>query len=102
MFRKLTSFLRSYKIHRNLEFRPDDVFIVSYAKSGNIWLRFLIGNLIYAEEGGVNFGNFTTLIPDLYRTPKDVIKKMKPPRFIKSHEHFNSTYPKVIYIQRNP
>ena len=29
---------------------PDDTFLVSYPKSGNTWIRFLIGNLAY-EDG---------------------------------------------------
>ena len=32
---------------RNLRVFPDDVYIVSYPKSGNTWTRFLIANLIY-------------------------------------------------------
>lgn len=102
MLTKIKSRIRYSKVHSNLDFRTDDVFLVSYAKSGNTWLRFLIGNLIYAQEGGVNFGNFNTIMPDIYRTSKDSIHQMKRQRFIKSHEHFNTSYPKVIYIQRNP
>ena len=29
---------------------PDDIFIISYPKSGNTWLRFLIANLIFEKE----------------------------------------------------
>ena len=32
---------------RNLDVWPDDVFILSYPKSGNTWTRFLIANLVY-------------------------------------------------------
>jgi len=39
----------------NLTVFPDDTFIVSHPKSGNTWMRFLIGNLIYPE--GVDFSN---------------------------------------------
>ena len=30
----------------SLKVRPDDTFLVSYPKSGNTWMRFLIANLL--------------------------------------------------------
>ncbi len=41
---------------RNLLVYPDDVFIVSYPKSGNTWTRFLIANLLHPEIQ-TDFGN---------------------------------------------
>jgi hypothetical protein len=31
---------------RDLTVLPDDIFLVSYRRSGSTWLRFLVGNLI--------------------------------------------------------
>ena len=42
---------------------PDDVFIVSYPKSGSTWLRFLIGN--YLSENQCRFSNVQTFVPDV-------------------------------------
>ena len=47
---------------RNLTVFPDDVFVTSYPRSGNTWLRFLIGNLAYQEEP-VSFANIEGRIP---------------------------------------
>ena len=48
---------------RNLRVYPDDVFIVSYPKSGNTWTRFLIANLVYPEKNP-DFSNINALLPD--------------------------------------
>ncbi len=37
---------------RNLKVWPDDVFILSFPKSGNTWTRFLIANLAYPGNPG--------------------------------------------------
>lgn len=80
--------------------RKDDIFLVSYPKSGNTWLRFLFGNLIYEE--GVNFTNIISKIPDIYTSSKQELDSIKSPRIIKSHEPFLKCFQKVIYIYRDP
>lgn len=85
---------------RNVEVYPDDVFIVSYPRSGNTWLRFLVGNLVHT--GPVDFRNIDDVISDIYQKGKLVIKTHKPPRFLKSHETFDHRYPKVVYLVRDP
>jgi len=93
--------LFNYKVPASyMTIRPDDVFLVSYPKSGNTWLRFIIGNLISDKE--VDFNNFNSIIPDIYTSYKNNIKKLPSPRIIKSHEQYTRRYPKVIYIYRDP
>ena len=41
---------------RNLTVMDGDTFIVSYPKSGNTWIRFLIAHLVYKNEEN-NFAN---------------------------------------------
>ena len=86
---------------RNLDVFPDDVFIVSYPKSGNTWTRFLIANLAYPGHPAT-FGNINQLTPDPEALSKRQLSGMRRPRLIKSHQYFDPRYPKVIYIVRDP
>ena len=38
-----------YRPRRDLRILPDDIFLVSFPKSGNTWTRFLIANLVFPE-----------------------------------------------------
>src|SRR5712692_3788671 len=86
---------------RNLAVRPDDTFIVSYPKSGNTWTRFLVANLVHPETPAT-FGNIEDLIPDSMAVSKRRMTRMPGPRIIKSHDYFNPSWPRVIYIVRDP
>jgi hypothetical protein len=78
---------------------PDDVFLVSYFRSGSTWSRFLVGNFIQQDEP-VNFTNMQRLVPIIYDLPDRVLRRL--PRILKSHECFDPRYPRVIYIVRDP
>lgn len=80
---------------------PDDVFLVSYPKSGNTWVRFLIANLIHPQEP-VSFLNIESVLPSIYILPDRELRKFSRPRILKSHECFHPRYRKVIYIVRDP
>lgn len=86
---------------RNLTVFPDDVFIISYPKSGNTWTRFLIANLLYPQTPA-DFSNINRLIPDPEALSKRQLARLPRPRFIKSHQYFHPRYPKIIYIVRDP
>jgi hypothetical protein len=86
---------------RNLTVFPDDVFLVSYPRSGNTWTRFLIGNLIYQDEP-VAFTNIESRIPEIYFNPDHRMRRLPRPRILKSHECFQPHYRQVIYIVRDP
>src|ERR1700679_2893267 len=79
----------------------DDVFLVSFPKSGNTWTRFLVANLVFPEQRA-DFGNIHDLVPDPGATTKRRLHNMPRPRIIKSHECFDPRYPRVIYIVRDP
>jgi hypothetical protein len=81
------------------QFRDDDVFLVSYPKSGNTWVRFLVGN--YLTNCTMDFSNGHLIMPDIHHDPSLVNKIPFNPRFIKSHFPFRSEYKKVIYLVRD-
>ena len=82
--------------------RPDDVFLVSYPRSGNTWVRFLLANVMDAGSSAVSFSNIETFIPDIYVATHDELADVPSPRVIKSHECFDARYRRVIYIVRDP
>ncbi|HTC47246.1 MAG TPA: sulfotransferase domain-containing protein [Candidatus Aquilonibacter sp.] len=86
---------------RELVIFDDDVFLVSFPKSGNTWTRFLVANLVYPDQRA-DFGNIHDLVPDPGATTKRRLHNMPRPRIIKSHECFDPRYPRVIYIVRDP
>jgi len=86
---------------RNLCVFHDDVFIVSYPKSGNTWTRFLIANLIYPGKNP-DFTNINWLVPDPEGLSRRDLAALPRPRYLKSHAYFDHRYPKVIHIVRDP
>src|SRR5690349_25152573 len=85
---------------RNASLYPDDVYLVSYPKSGNTWVRFLIANLISEEP--ITLLNIEQRIPSVYILPDRELRRVRRPRLLKSHECFVSRYRKVIYTVRDP
>jgi len=85
---------------RLLSIYPDDTFIVSYPRSGNTWMRFLVANLLHSEA--VTFRNIEQFIPDIYIHSRRYLKNLPRPRILKSHEYLDLRYSKVIYIVRDP
>lgn len=92
---------RTLKIERDITVYPDDVFLTSYPRSGNTWMRFLVGNLIHETEP-VTFLKLERLLPDMYIHSDRDMRSMPRPRVIKSHECFDPRYKRVVYIVRDP
>jgi sulfotransferase family protein len=86
---------------RRLDVFPDDVFLVSYPRSGNTWSRFLVGNLVSPQEP-ITFANIENVVPDIYNSTNRQLKRLPRPRILKSHEPFDPRYKRLIYIVRDP
>ncbi len=102
MKRILKRLLGKSKAGRGVTVFPDDAFIVSYPRSGNTWMRFLVGNLLFARQSSTDFLNIENRIPDIYQNDNAALMKIGRPRVLKSHEPFDPRYKKVLYIVRNP
>lgn len=84
----------------------DDIFLVSFPRSGNTWARFLLTGLyLWVEREGMaepNYFNIQTYIPDIHLGS---IGSYRPvaglPRIIKSHRAYTPNYPRVIYLVRD-
>lgn len=98
----LAKFLLSVDhVGRNIPLYPDDTLLVSFPRSGNTWLRFLIAGLAFPDRTP----SFTTIeqtIPDSIVLTRRQLARIPRPRLIKSHEYFDPRYPRTIYIARDP
>jgi hypothetical protein len=95
---------RTFGLHRpgrNLAVFPDDVFLVSYPKSGSTWIRFLVANLAFPVTSP-DWGNIEQLIPDPVGMSKRDLERMARPRIIRTHDCFDPRYKRVIYTVRDP
>ena len=79
----------------------DDIFVASYPKSGNTWLRFILARLMAPSESTISFRNIDDYVPDLYRCRHFIDSVQKRPRFIKIHEPHIEDYGKAVYIYRD-
>jgi estrone sulfotransferase len=83
---------------------PDDVFVVSYPKSGNTWLRFILAHIQY-PEAEIDFHTISNYVPAGAGWADRVRRKRgKPqlrPRFIKTHVRYQPKFPRVIYLVRD-
>lgn len=84
----------------NLKILRDDTFLVSYPRSGNTWMRFLLGNYLIGET--FDFLTKEKFIPAIRANTNKELLKVPKPRILKSHSQYTSIYPKVIYIVRDP
>lgn len=100
-------FSSAYKYQVNQwYFRPTDVFLASYPRSGNTWMRLLLSDVI-KQLGGETTQPGGNVIPDVYKVDiEDWYRNPRikiPFRIIKTHEPFDliSDY-RIIYLFRHP
>ncbi|MDZ7842415.1 MAG: sulfotransferase domain-containing protein [Gammaproteobacteria bacterium] len=79
----------------------DDTYIVSYPKSGNTWLRYMLAQAVSGRLL-LSLSELNNVIPDMYQYTDEELLQCQRPRIIKSHERCNRKYRKVVYIVRDP
>jgi len=88
---------------------PDDVFLVSYPRSGNTWMRTIVAYLLYPADILKTLKDLEVYVPDLHHNLPHH-HQYSQPRVLKTHEpYFNrqglevdSLYGKFIYVVRHP
>jgi len=88
-------------VGRNIPLFPDDTLLVSFPRSGNTWLRFLIAGVAFPDRTP-SFTSIEQMIPDSIVLNRRQLAQIPRPRIVKSHEYFDPRYPSVIYVVRDP
>jgi hypothetical protein len=78
----------------------DDVYFVSYPRSGSSWLRPLIAVALNPQSADQVRKDFNAVIPNMYAAGPGLAEYRRP-RMIKSHEPYQPLYPKVVYLYRD-
>lgn len=87
----------------NFNVKEGDTFIISYPRSGNTWMRFLLANLLL-EEKEIDFNNVEEIIVDIYKSSDlEIVRKKYDYRIFKSHSFFRPKFSKgkVVYLVRD-
>ncbi|HTD68312.1 MAG TPA: sulfotransferase domain-containing protein [Candidatus Limnocylindria bacterium] len=109
-FRKLRQRIRQLKsFAARFPYRPDDVVIVSYPKSGSTWLRFILASLVgesaAADAGGeVDFARMHVLVPEIARTAVEAgidFDTLPAPRLMRTHSAYAPAASNVVYLLRD-
>jgi len=83
-----------------LKIFSDDTFLVSYPRSGNTWTRFLLGYYLFEDK--FDFVTKENFLPAIKANTNNQLLKVPRPRILKSHSKYFPSYPKVIYLVRDP
>lgn len=97
LFEKLVERDYSFEVKENYK------FVISYPKSGNTWMRFLLANVLSDEE--IDFVNIEDKVIDIYkRNNKEIEENDEHLDIFKSHSYFRPKFSnnKVVYIVRDP
>lgn len=111
IFDRLMTALRGEKSEPRLSHDPSrlregDVFLVSYPRSGNTWVRNIIAHLRWGGDKIQSLKDLDHLVPDVHR---GLPRRDKHSLVIKSHNPFAHRryreefgYNRVIYLARSP
>ena len=95
-------------IWNDFAFRPDDIILATYAKSGTTWMQQIVGQILFDGAEGLNLAAMSPWL-DLRVPPKEVklaeVEAQAHRRFLKTHLPVDalvfSPMAKYIYIGRD-
>jgi aryl sulfotransferase len=95
-------------VWNDFRFRPDDIVIATYAKSGTTWVQQIVGQLVFAGREDVDVAELSPWV-DLRVPPKEIklakLEAQESRRFIKTHLPVDalvfSPEAKYLYIGRD-
>ena len=99
---KFSTFIRPKRFKADSQ----DIFLISYPRSGNTWVRVILAELLYGESGE-SLKDLEYYIPDIhFKSLRENVIDSKF-HFIKSHNPYMverdfGKYKKVIYLIRDP
>lgn len=100
--------LRRHLYFFDFEEREDDVYIVTFLKSGTTWMQVIVHNLL--TDGNMDFNHIYDVSPwpgnQAHRgLSADGINQLPSPRILKSHDRYNDfdkqLKNKIIYVYRD-
>src|SRR5574341_635303 len=103
---KVRQWVHRWKFVRSV--RPTDVFLVTYPKSGTMWVGFLLANILHGRQSpSLNLRTYLKYIPDinqLYYGNGDLSEYSNNPnpRFFSTHAPYDPAFSRVIYVMRDP
>jgi hypothetical protein len=82
------------------QFLPEDIFIVSYPKSGNTWFQNLACGVVYGVDPRLAPSTLVhDLVPDLGY--QKYYRRYANPMFFKSHSLPRADFRRVVYLLRD-
>ncbi|KAM7299087.1 sulfotransferase ssu-1-like [Ixodes scapularis] len=105
---KYATAYRAEHIREALSYMPEDgdIVLVSHAKCGNNWLQQIIQLILHRGQSAKNLAEFGRRTPFLELLGTGPVKRMLPPRFMKTHflywEQPMNPKAKYVYLTRNP
>ena len=98
---KIKSLIKVKNKKDGIDIKPYDVYLVSFPKSGNTWMRFLLINYLFNPNSKkMVYDDLEVFIPSIHKSSIESINSKKGLRIIKSHI-VKLVYPKIIYIVRD-
>ncbi|KAM7301207.1 putative sulfotransferase [Ixodes scapularis] len=105
---KYATVYRAEHVRQALSFMPEDgdIVLVSHAKCGNNWLQQIMQLILHRGQSAQSLEEFSRRTPFLELLGTGPVKRMLPPRFMKTHfpywEQPMNHNAKYVYITRNP